>query len=194
VVGGDVLLQGEACTEAAVAGDGTDPVFAIEVFGLEMRGEKDVVVGEEEIELTVLKHLFDGGLPGEELEGDAETRGWELAAKAWEKCGTGVIGSADAEVAAFAAGIEDAGRNESFHGRKQAFELLKDFAAAERRLKAGSRPDEEVVAECGARTLQGSADCGLREQKAFSGCGDGFLFGDDGEGDEQVQVDLAKFL
>jgi len=60
VVGGDVLLEGEACAETAVAGDGTDPVFAIEVFGLKVGGEKDVVVGEEEIELTVFEHFFDG--------------------------------------------------------------------------------------------------------------------------------------
>jgi len=133
-------------------------------------------------------------LPGEELEGDAETRGWELAAKAWEECGTGVIGGADAEVAAFAAGIEDAGSDESFHGGEQVFELTEDFAAAEGGLEAGGRADEEVVAECGAGTLQGSADCGLREQQAFGRRGNGFLFGDDGEGDQQVQVDLAKFL
>ncbi len=115
-------------------------------------------------------------------------------AEAWKECGTGVIGGADAEVAAFAAGIEDAGSDESFHGGKKVFELAKNFAAAESRLKAGRRADEEIVAEGGAGTLQGAADCGLREQETLGGGGHGLLFGDDGEGDEQVQVDLAKFL
>jgi hypothetical protein len=72
--------------------------------------------------------------------------------------------------------------------------MLEDVAATGRGFETGGRSDKEFVAEGGAGPLEGAADGGLREQQAASGGSDGLFFGDDREGDEEVEVDLAKFL
>ena len=124
VVGSEVLPEGEAIADGAGAGDRADPVFAIESFGLEVRGEKTIVDGKDEVELVVLEHFSSGGLPGDEVEGDAIARGNVAAAEAREQDGADVVGAGDAELAALAAWVEDLGRDEGFHAWQQCFELL----------------------------------------------------------------------
>jgi len=124
VVGSEVLPEGEAIADGAGAGDRADPVFAIESFGLEVRGEKAVVDGKDEVELVVLEHFSSGGLPGDEVEGDAIARGNVAAAEAREQDGADVVWAGDAELAALATWVEDFGRDQGFHGWQQRFELL----------------------------------------------------------------------
>ena len=162
MAGGGVLGESKAFAYRGAMGNGTDPVFLVQVFAEQMRGQKNVADGEEEIELAMLEEFGCGGLPGEEVEADAEAVGRQEVEEAGKYGSAGVVRAGEAEVAALVTRIEDGRSDEGFHCGQETLKLLKDVAASGRGFKTGGRADEEIVTEGGAGPLEGAADGWLR--------------------------------
>ncbi len=91
-------------------------------------------------------------------------------------------------------GIEHSRRNEILHSGQKFLKLLKNLSTSQSELEATRRSNEKIILKHRACPLQGPAHGGLAEEQAGCCCGNAFLLGNRGKGNQEIQIGLTQFL